>query len=161
MLGRTVILVSHHVQLCAPGANYVVVLDNGRVEFEGSRDAFQDSGIMSRLVQTVEKDLVEEKEKEDDEVEATLSKEGDTSLEEVEADSETSSTVASTPLVVKIERKPPRKLVEEETRAVGRINRDIWVTYISACGGSWYWVVFLTVLVVASISPVLENGWLR
>ena len=30
MRGRTVILVSHHVQLCAPGASYIVALDNGR-----------------------------------------------------------------------------------------------------------------------------------
>lgn len=30
MKGRTTVLVSHHVQLCAPGAKYIVALENGR-----------------------------------------------------------------------------------------------------------------------------------
>ncbi|KAJ7826783.1 multidrug resistance-associated ABC transporter [Mycena olivaceomarginata] len=52
MRGRTVILVSHHVQLCTPGAGYVVALDNGRVQFQGSRDEFQSSVVMRGLVQS-------------------------------------------------------------------------------------------------------------
>ncbi|KPV72284.1 uncharacterized protein RHOBADRAFT_39718 [Rhodotorula graminis WP1] len=40
---RTVILVSHHVALTAPGAAHVVQLANGRVAFSGSRAQFLDS----------------------------------------------------------------------------------------------------------------------
>jgi hypothetical protein len=82
--------------------------------------------------------------------------------EKIEADqaSESSSTIASPP-EVKAEKKPPRKLVEEEKRAVGRIGRDIWATYVWACGNGWYWAAFIAILVVSSISPVLENGWLK
>lgn len=146
---RTVILVSHHVQLCVPGASYIVALDNGRVQFEGNRDSFQSSTVLRTLVHSTEpadgKDQVTE------------------DLEEkVEADqaSESSSTIAS-PAEVKVEKKPPRKLAEEEKRAVGRIGRDIWATYIWACGHEWYWATFIAILVAASISPVLENGWLK
>ncbi|KAF9548180.1 multidrug resistance-associated ABC transporter [Agrocybe pediades] len=156
MKGRTVILVSHHVQLCAPEASYIVALDNGRVQFEGSRDAFFSSGILSLLVQSGEagdKGDSEEKEMLEKAEEKVLT-------EEPEPVSETSSTVASTPASVK-EKKPARKLVEEEKRAVGRIGRDIWLTYIWACGNGWYWLLFIFVLLVASASPVLENGWLR
>lgn len=160
MKGRTVILVSHHVQLCAPGASYIVALDNGRVEFEGSRDDFNKSDVIKTLVQSThaeetsdlpEKELLEQAE------ERILAEEP----ESQHTQSETSSTLASTPASVKLERKPPRKLVEEEKRAVGRIGKDIWETYIIACGNVWYWVIFIAILVVASISPVLENGWLR
>ena len=35
MRGRTVILVSHHVQLTAPGAAYVVSLENGLLQYAG------------------------------------------------------------------------------------------------------------------------------
>ncbi|TFK38174.1 multidrug resistance-associated ABC transporter [Crucibulum laeve] len=151
MKGRTVILVSHHVQLCAPEASYIVALDNGRVQFEGDRQKFYDSGAIRALVQSTdddndkeEKDLVEGAE------EVALAS---------DPHSESSSTIA--PAEVKAERKPARKLIEEEKRAVGRISRDIWETYIWACGNGWYWVLFIGVLIVASISPVLENGWLR
>jgi len=156
MKGRTIILVSHHVQLCAPEASYVVALDNGRVLFEGAKDAFYSSGILSTLVQSGEvgdKGDGEEKVLLEQVEEKVLS-------EQTEPQSESSSTVASTPASVK-EKKPARKLVEEEKRAVGRIGRDIWLTYIRACGNGWYWALFIFILLVASASPVLENGWLR
>jgi hypothetical protein len=99
----------------------------------------------------------------DKEEEVNLEKEKETILvEELDPPSETSSTVApSTPTSIKANKKPARKLVEEEKRAVGRIGRDIWKTYIGACGNVWYWILFITFLIIASASPVLENGWLR
>lgn len=161
MQGRTVVLVSHHVQLCAPGAKYIIALDNGRLQFEGSSEAFLASSIMKTLLQSTDntpKTDEEEKEeliKAEEKVLAMPEKNGETS-------SETSSTViAPTPAEVKKERKAPRKLVEEEKRAIGRISRDIWETYIWACGGGWYWTIFMSILIAASLSPVIENGWLR
>ena len=160
MQGRTVILVSHHVQLCAPGASYIAALDNGRVVFEGSKEDFYGSGIIKTLVQSTESSVEEVDDKEgkvvsEKEQEAVL-------VEELDPPSETSSTVAaSTPASIKADKKPARKLVEEEKRAVGRIGRDIWETYIRACGNVWYWLLFIIFLIIASASPVLENGWLR
>ncbi|KAF8069172.1 multidrug resistance-associated ABC transporter [Lyophyllum atratum] len=153
MQGRTVILVSHHVQLCAPGAKYVVALDNGRVMFEGDRQAFQNSGVIRTLVQTTDAGADSAKEEE-------VIEDVDVLTKEVDPNSESSSTIAPVS-EIKVERKPPRKLVEEEKRAVGRIGRDVWATYILACGKGWYWSLFITILIVASLSPVFENGWLR
>ncbi|KAF8178248.1 multidrug resistance-associated ABC transporter [Pholiota molesta] len=158
MKGRTVILVSHHVQLCAADAAYVVALDNGRVQFEGSKEDFYNSGAAATLVQTGQ---AEEEKTDKEEKEALEAAEEKILSPSAVPESETSSTVASKPASVKLEKKPARKLVEEEKRAVGRISRDIWETYIWACGSGWYWAVFIFVLIVASASPVLENGWLR
>jgi len=152
MEGRTLILVSHHVQLCAPGASYIVALDNGRVQFSGNYTEFQGSGVIQSLVQTSDASADAKEEVLEDNKKQTRS------------GSETSSTVATVAVSaseVKPERKSPRKLVEEETRAFGHISRDVWETYIWACGQGWYWTLFLAVLIVASLSPVFENGWLR
>ena len=117
--------------------------------FEGSREAFHSSGVMKTLVQSTEASG------ETDAKEEKLLEE----TEEVDPHSETSSTLApSSPVSVK---KPARKLVEEEKRAVGRIGRDVWETYIRACGNVWYWLLFISLLIIASASPVLENGWLK
>jgi predicted secreted protein len=152
-------LVSHHVQLCAPGASYITALDNGRVLFEGSKEDFYSSGIVKTLVQSTDSSG----EMDDKEGKVSLEKGEETVLtEELDPPSETSSTVApSTPASIKANKKPARKLVEEEKRAVGRIGRDIWETYIRACGNVWYWLLFIAFLIIASASPVLENGWLR
>jgi len=57
--------------------------------------------------------------------------------------------------------KVPRKLVEDEARAVGRIGREVWKTYLHALGGKGYWTVFGLILILASLPPVVENGWIK
>jgi len=159
MVGRTIVLVSHHVQLCAPDASYIVALDNGRVQFEGPKDAFYNSGVIGSLIQSTQTEAESQDNKGEKEMLETAQER--ILSEGPEPQSETSSTIVSTPSSIKLEKKPARKLVEEEKRAVGRIGRDIWETYIWACGNGWYWTLFIFFLIVASASPVLENGWLR
>ena len=156
MEGRTVILVSHHVQLCAPGAGYIVALDNGRVQFQGDREAFYASGVMNGLVQSGAMASQEE----EDEAKIPDAEE----LVEVTTvtPSETSSVAAPSTVVVdpKPDKKAPRKLVEEEKRAVGRIGKDVWLTYIRAAGGPWYWVIVLSSLILGTLGPIAEKGWI-
>jgi hypothetical protein len=104
MKGRTVIVVSHHVQLCAPGASYVVALDNRRVQFQGIRDDFRSSGVTSGLVQSTAVESLDLKEEAIDGLDLGRVTESNST----EA-SDTSSTVAETAAVNKPEKKPPRK----------------------------------------------------
>ena len=162
MQGRTIILVSHHVQLCAPGASYITALDNGRVKYEGSKEGFYNSGIMKTLVQSTSTEFPGEMNDREGKVTSEKDKESVLAGEVDLPWSETNSTVVpSTAPSIKAIKKPARKLVEEEKRAVGRIGRDIWETYIRASGNAWYWFLFIAFFIVASASPVLENGWLR
>jgi len=151
MKGRTVILVSHHVQLCAPGADFIVALDNGRVIFQGDRETFQSSDVINGLVQSSgDADPVDKEETEQSVLESVFEK--------------TARSMSSSQTLVpesKREQKAPRKLVEEEKRAVGRISRDVWETYFKACGNIWYWAVFGALLFIGAFSPVFEYGWLR
>ncbi|KAJ8520309.1 hypothetical protein ONZ45_g2846 [Pleurotus djamor] len=148
MRGRTVILVSHHVQLCTPGASYIVALENGRVQYQGDRKGFQSSGIMQTLVQSSLQEVGDEKE------EAAIEESTPTSSSKQSA----SETTVAAP---NVEKKKPRKVVEEEKRAVGRISSDVWSTYVHACGNWSYWAAFIGILFLAALSPVFENGWLR
>ena len=165
MKGRTVILVSHHVQLCAPGAKYIVSLDNGRVQYSGDYGGFQNSGVLKSLVQSGATDPSDEKEDAaTEQVEQIIDEAEDEAVRESAESSDESSTVTPSPADAEAKpekKKAPRKLIEEEKRAVGRIGKDIWVSYITACGGYGYWLLFAVALGVAAISPVLENGWLR
>ncbi|KAF7983210.1 hypothetical protein HWV62_23484 [Athelia sp. TMB] len=149
MRGRTIVLVSHHVQLCAPGASYVVALDNGRTQFVGSGAEFCASGIMDTLVQSGRADSGE------NDVEGVVENELAASGSGNQSQSSTLENTQQQP------KKEPRKLVEEEARAIGHVNRDIWKTYILACGGAWFWAVFFVILAIAAMSPVAENWWLK
>ena len=162
MHGRTVILVSHHVQLCAPGAKFIVALENGRVQFQGDNDGFQSSSVKDGLVQSEQVDT----DANDDAlviIEDIVPSPSESFSDGTELPSETSSTVATSAASDSklMKKKPPRKLVEEETRAVGRINNTIWKTYILAAGGLWYWAAFVTIMILGALSPVAENKWLE
>jgi len=164
MSGRTVILVSHHVQLCLTGASYIVALDNGHLLFAGDKETFQASPVKGTLVHTTGGNSTEGSASTstskfvaaDESLVATLVQDG------VGPDpiSETSSTVVNE-LQAKADRKAPRKLVEDEKRAVGRVSRDVWELYVKACGASRYWTWFASVLVLGALCPVAENWWLK
>ena len=156
MKGRTVILVSHHVQLCAPGASYIVALDNGRIGFQGNRGAFYTSGVINGLVQSGAMAGQEEEEE-------TKIVDAEGLLEDTAVvPSGTSLTATSSTIIA--DSKPDkkntsRKFVEEEKRAVGRISKDVWLTYVRAVGGPWYWTIFFTSLVLGTLGPIAEKGW--
>ena len=164
MSGRTVILVSHHVQLCSTGASYIVALDNGHLLFAGDQETFHASPVKGTLVHTAGGHSTEGTASTstsllvaaDESLVATLVQNG------VEPDpmSETSSTVVNEPQA-KADRKAPRKLVEDEKRAVGRVSRDVWELYVKACGAYRYWTWFSFVLVLGALCPVAENWWLK
>lgn len=169
MRGRTVILVSHHVQLCAPDASYIVALENGRILYKGDRHGFQSSGVINSLAHS---GVVESTGREETEAVVRDAKEefllidedgGGSSPPTTEVLSEDSSIGGVSPVNATVERtkKGPRKLVEDETRAVGRVGRPVWETYIKACGGVPYWLIFGALFLLAAVSPVAENGWLR
>jgi hypothetical protein len=164
MRGRTVILVSHHVQLCAPGASYVVALDNGRVQFQGDGHAFQASGVMDGLVQSGQSQPAGSNSEAAlaavEEASPAVSSMQLSAASTIELSSDTISTEVSAELKL-ARKKVPRVLVEEEKRAVGRVNRNVWITYILAFGSPWFWCVLSGVLVLAALSPVAENWWLK
>jgi ABC-type multidrug transport system ATPase subunit len=170
MHGRTVILVSHHVQLCAPGASYIVALENGRILYKGDRDGFQSSGVINSLahsggVESTGKDETEAMVRDTKEEFLMVEQDdgGGSSTPNTETQSEDASIGGVSPVNSNIGgvKKGPRKLVEEETRAVGRVGREVWETYIKACGGVSYWLIFAALFLLAAVSPVAENGWLR
>ncbi|EIW74375.1 P-loop containing nucleoside triphosphate hydrolase protein [Coniophora puteana RWD-64-598 SS2] len=148
MQGRTIVLVSHNVQLASSGASYVVALDNGRVAFRGDTNAFRSSSIMSQLAHA---EILDESE--------TASDDKEDQPMDTGAQGKITDTSKVKPEQGHI--KTPRKLVQDEKRAQGRLGRNIWGIYMTACGGSFYWAVFFLVFICAALIPVAENWWLK
>ncbi|KAJ7666515.1 P-loop containing nucleoside triphosphate hydrolase protein [Mycena rosella] len=124
------------------GRTVILVLPshNGRVQFQGNREKFYDSDAIHSLGQSATSDAT------------------DRQQEAASNPYRFGPTNASSAQMIK--KSVPRKLIEQEARAVGRVAGKIWATYIKACGGSFYWASFLAVFVTAALSVVAENGWL-
>ncbi|KAJ7176830.1 P-loop containing nucleoside triphosphate hydrolase protein [Mycena filopes] len=145
MRGRTVILVSHHIQLCADGAAYVVALDRGSVKFRGAPADFRRSEACRSLLQAQVASSLEDQ---------TLDPVLPTSGRQQPA---VDLPPAKTP---KILGKAP-KFVADELSSVGRIPWNVWTTYLRAAGHWPYWFCFTVIMLIASLGPVFENGYLR
>lgn len=187
---RTVILVSHQVQLTAPGAAYVVSLDNGRTSFVGSAEEFLSSEKFRAIEGRDDKDEPNEPaakkpvEKEKDVKKAPprnkslsaiidaatpASSTDVSSASEAESDSEDDEDIAreggiqgdkAADQAEKPEVKKARKLIEDEGRAVGRVSGAVWKLYLGCMGGGIFWILFVLIFGGAKISDVAQTWWL-
>lgn len=118
--------------------------------YSGPSGPFINSSVMKSLIRSQKEDIeVSEKEIAEELLEGVMEK------------GASSQKPAAAARAKEKKVKAPRKLVEDEARAVGRIGREVWKTYLQALGGKGYWTVFGLVLLLASLPPVVENGWIK
>lgn len=171
MQGRTILLVSHHIQLCAPGASYVITLENGGIGFTGSGDEFRRSEAYKSLAGDVVADDDEAPqasparpqprkqpskltnqlfknvaEKNIPQFDSAASSPAESSSEESESEEEDDEVA-----------KAPKRLIEEEQRAVGHVKLSIWMTYFKANGLLIFWLIFAAIFIGSRLTDVLET----
>ncbi|GAA6024648.1 hypothetical protein JCM8202_000420 [Rhodotorula sphaerocarpa] len=209
LAGRTVILVSHHVQITAAGAALVITLANGRVAFQGNAEEFLESDGYKAIAGGDDKDGLDDLPQTPGEIkkpfparkpslastpsaasfkprsfaqvaahaanktlppssstEVTSASEGG---DDDESDSDPTidgdepkmnGKLLSTPAKAPAAEKKPRKLVEEESRAVGRVSGAVWKLYLGMMGGILFWFCFAVIFAGAKLSDVAQTWWL-
>lgn len=190
MEGRTIVLVSHHIQLTARGAEYVVgprptildrhkltslvcqvELENGRVKYEGDAATFladprfktleEEDGIEEKTAEAAAKAVKSPPQAKNKRLELVsestfVSETSSASEAESESDSDGADEAAT-----KLANKPARKLIEDETKAVGHVALSVWLLYLGLSGGTFYWVSFVFAFGGAKLSDVAQTYWLN
>lgn len=110
------ILVTHHVDLVLPGAYYFVRMSDGRIDVQGSVEDLRSSGAFGNVVKVFQRDAEEDR----------------SASEKSKSDAEGVLIETSTEEACTEEVKKPRKLVEDEERAVGSVKWAIYRTYLKA-----------------------------
>ncbi|TFK50258.1 P-loop containing nucleoside triphosphate hydrolase protein [Heliocybe sulcata] len=144
--GRTVLLVTHHVSLVLPGANYVVRLSDGRIDLKGTVEDLRSQGVLDEVWRDIPdtEDVTVEKTEED------LAKEAE---QELVGDVKSDDGNAS-------DRKKPRTLVEEEHREAGSVKWHIYQTYLTA-SSYWTWAVILLLIALNQVLSISEKLWIK
>ncbi|CAO3610008.1 unnamed protein product [Mucor fragilis] len=138
MKHRTIILVTHHVGLCLPGADYIVALKDGQVVDAGSPKAMLKSGVL-----------------------------GDELSQSEEAEAVTAEEAAvegPIPVVPKnINKKTATggKLTQDEERAEGGVTWDVYKTYINASGGVKFWLAVMVLFATAQACVLAQDYWIK
>ncbi|KAJ7222262.1 hypothetical protein GGX14DRAFT_694507 [Mycena pura] len=140
---RTVVLVTHHVELVLPGAHYLVRMLDGRIDTQGTVKELRAQGVLDDITH----DAAVEVKKEAAAVAA---------VEPAPADAD------AAPVDVKDgeQSKSPRKLVKDEHREVGGVKWKIYKSYLKASSYSiWCFLAFVVVLL--QLLSVGEKLWIK
>ncbi|KAI8328920.1 hypothetical protein BC941DRAFT_444086 [Chlamydoabsidia padenii] len=139
--GRTVILVTHHVRLCLPGAYYLVKLEKGVVAGHGHVSELAESGQLVKLLGEEAVGSNDEGNSGDDD------NDNHSVVDDEDYDISRSTAV--------------NKLVAEEESAEGHVKYDVYKTYLRACGGWPFWVTLIFSYFISRFFTFAENWWLR
>ncbi|KAJ7041095.1 P-loop containing nucleoside triphosphate hydrolase protein [Mycena alexandri] len=138
---RTVILVTHHVELVLPSAHYVVRVLDGRIDAQGTVQELNTQGVLEVITHEA---AVEVNNKKIPAVDVA----GDI------------PTVDLKPLIAPTNERKPRKLVEDERREIGSVKWSVYQTYLSASGYR-IWGVLLLLVIVQELRAVGEKLWIK
>ncbi|KAI9260598.1 hypothetical protein BDA99DRAFT_86302 [Phascolomyces articulosus] len=148
---RTVVMVTHHIQLCLPAAHFLVRLD-------------QDGTVAAC-------DTVEKLQTSDKFIEACFAANNSISSDTTSSSSSTTETemlCSKNPLIENNmgvvdgpQKEEIGKLIQDEQSEKGQVKMKVYVTYLRACGGWLFWVILALFFSTSRILVFAENWWLR
>ncbi|KAH9922425.1 multidrug resistance-associated ABC transporter [Fomitopsis serialis] len=152
LANRTVILVTHHVELVLPGAHYLVRMLDGRIDTQGTVKDLRARGLLDDITH----DESVEAHKEEEKVEA----EEKAKEPNAEIDAEAPEEEDADAKPDKKDDKKPRKLIEDEKRETGSVKWSIYNTYLKA-SSYWTWVILFTLIILTQVLGVSEKVWIK
>lgn len=162
---RTIILVTHHISLCLPGADYLVRLSAGRIEVQGLVSELDASEIALELQVEAEEEEAEQTEVEEvieqkkdgaeDAAKKALSPPTDSAGESI------NPTRAPSPSgEALVAPKGSGKLVDEELRAEGRVKGKVYGLYLRAAGIET-WVAIVLLIFAGRFFRLGDRWWFK
>lgn len=156
-VGRTRVLVTHHVALCLPRTDYSVQLVDGTIGHAGTISELRAAGHLEDV-------LEEQSEREQGQDHGDLPGEElndiveDQSLERVW--SRKSVPAAEQAEEAQQPKEPPKKFQQEEGRAVGAMKLINYTYYLKQGGGFFYWLLVLLAFTAAISVDISRSYWI-
>ncbi|KAI9504498.1 P-loop containing nucleoside triphosphate hydrolase protein, partial [Coemansia spiralis] len=137
MKGRTCVLVTHHVSMCLPFAQLLLMMHEGQISLKGTPAELQAQGAMSSAAN----DMKPEDEYNHERLQNNVVQGGVDSNDGL-----------------------PRSqgaLFEEEKHEKGFIKLEVWQTYLYACGSKSFWTMTLVLLILWQAVIISQDYWIR
>lgn len=162
MNGRTCILVTHNVALCAPRSHHVVALVNGKIVVQGPPDQVMASGALGE-------DILQSKPTSNSGTftnspeQSTFGHVGETAQEANGFSLESGGHAGAS-----LERKKSISNGNDETtgmtaelKAEGGVKKEVIRLYLAAMGPWYYWVIALFIFTAQQAGSIAANVWIR
>ncbi|KAJ1895310.1 hypothetical protein LPJ66_004667, partial [Kickxella alabastrina] len=163
MDGRTCVLVTHHMPMCLPYCDFVVMLRDGGVEYQGPPQGLGDfTGQLGCLLSELDVDIggtnSPSRSSQSDVLSSgdgcTISKAVLDSEGNIVTETQTPQTLPSTPSVLN------GKLVKDEVRMQGLVKMETWKTYFDPCGGWVFVAVCISSILGAQLLIIYKDYFL-
>ncbi|KAJ1899647.1 hypothetical protein LPJ81_004100 [Coemansia sp. IMI 209127] len=161
MRGRTRVLVTYHVTMCLPYAQYMVMINEGRITLKGTPDELKNKSNLSLAL-----------------LESQSAK--DNRSTEQDDDKRNTHYVNDRKPEDEYNRKHLRKLamkrgidpdsdlsmlqgilIKDEEREEGNVKFEVWKTFMLACGSKAFWGYIIAVLLIAEALTALRSYWIK
>ncbi|EKD13485.1 uncharacterized protein L3040_008648 [Drepanopeziza brunnea f. sp. 'multigermtubi'] len=153
MHGRTCILVTHNLALCVPRSRRVILLDNGKIEIQGSSEDVIASGKLGDEIFKSRSSSVEPS-KMPSRVPSSIGNEsGDTLIGEIEAANGDGDR--------RLSAKKDVKDVMQEKKAEGGVKWPVLILYLRSMGPWWFWILAVLVFGVQQFGAMISVLWIR
>ncbi|KAI1391546.1 P-loop containing nucleoside triphosphate hydrolase protein [Hypoxylon trugodes] len=152
MKNRTCILITHNTTLCAPLSEYVVLLDNGKVDTQGTAEEVIASGKLGEEIRNKSRPGSSDASRVPSRVPSSVGDESDQTL----IDHNTNGNTKTVNGQEKSQRNTP-----QETKATGAVKWSVISLYLRAMGTWWFWLVAVLVFGSQQFSGVASNLWIK
>ncbi|KAK9376594.1 uncharacterized protein V1513DRAFT_483259 [Lipomyces chichibuensis] len=173
MFGRTCILVSHNVALTVVGANYIVVLNNGTVQFQGTpEEAFDvgvlgDDEILQQSISSRNSSMAVSRSassanlmvKQHTAVGAPTEESRKKVTDEVEVTEDVLENCQEQRVCQP--KNQPLPVVQVEESEVGQVKWGVYLTYFKSMGPLWYWLIVSIAFAGQQGGLVVQSWWIR
>lgn len=157
MKGRTCILVSHNVALTVQNAEWVVLLENGRVKSQGSPEKLLKEGLLGDD-ELVLSSIMASRTQSSTNLKTAEDKTSEMKLKAEAIDAKLKQLVGEEEEVIK---RTDGKLVDEEAKAEGFVGWDVYTSYGKLYGGFFIWVSILLFYCFSHSIDILQSWWLK
>lgn len=156
MANRTCLLVSHNVALTITSAEWVVVMNNGRVKAQGSPEDLAAGGHLGDD-ELVKNSAMNSRTQSSTSLKALATKNTEMKAKAAVIEAKLKKVQVEDDENVKTD----GKLIEEEGKSDGVVGFDVYVKYSKEFGGPMVWLGILTVFIIPQCIYFLQSWWLK
>ncbi|GEQ70295.1 hypothetical protein JCM33374_g3971 [Metschnikowia sp. JCM 33374] len=156
MANRTCILVSHNVALTIQKADWVVVMNNGRIEHQGTPEDLMSNGHLGDD-ELVRSSVMNSRSQSSTNLETLESKNSEMKAKSQAIESKLQKLAEDDDEVVRTD----GKLVEDETKADGVVGLNVYTDYAKEFGGWFTWTCIVVIFLIPQGVFISQSWWLR
>ncbi|KAJ1902584.1 hypothetical protein LPJ81_003527, partial [Coemansia sp. IMI 209127] len=161
MQGRTRVLVTHHVTMCLPYAQYLVMIHEGRITLMGTPDELKNKSNLSLALPESQSAKDRQRKGQDDDKKNThdvndRKPEDEYNSEHLRKLAEKKGIDPNSDLSML-----QGTLIKDEEREEGYVKFEVWKTFMLACGSKMFWIYLVAVLLVSEAINALRSYWIK